>query len=309
MDNIEHQAQRMHPFLSLVILFLFFVSGLFIFSFVGIYVVSFLFGLDVSQTQLLLTHGRYSEIDRSVILVYQAISTPIGGFIVPVLVWNRLLEKKSTTSLFGKVPINLMAVLAFTGLFVITFMPVNSVFIEWNSAIILPNALKEMEIWMKVTEQQLAQTTKFITNFQNPFELSLGILVIGCFTAFGEELFFRGVFQTKLIQITKNVHWAIWITGFIFSFVHFQFYGFVPRMLLGVIFGYLYYWSGSLLVPVFAHFVNNTFTLLMIHLNNRHIVTFDVESAEKMPWAVVLVAVIFVIIFLKYFYTNRVNFN
>lgn len=305
MNTTELQVQRMHPFLSLVLLFLFFVSGLFLFSYLGIYIVTLLFGLDLSQTQELLDQGRFTEVDRNAILIFQAISTPIGGFILPVLVWNKWVEKRQSSTLFGVFPVNGIIVLILTFALVVVFMPVNSVFIDFNSSIILPDGLHALENWMKSTEQHLAKTTKFITDFNGIFELMVGVAVIGFLTAIGEELFFRGVFQTKLLEITKNPHWAIWITGFIFSFVHFQFYGFLPRMLLGVIFGYLYLWSGSLYVPIFAHFVNNTFTLVMIYLNNKHIINFDVESNNKMPWFIVLISTIFVVAILTHFYKNK----
>ncbi|HAZ23715.1 MAG TPA: CPBP family intramembrane metalloprotease domain-containing protein, partial [Algoriphagus sp.] len=85
--------------------------------------------------------------------------------------------------------------------------------------------------------------TQFLTDFQSVPELLTGLLVIGVLAGIGEEMFFRGVLQPKLHLYTGSVHWGIWLTAIIFSAIHIQFYGFVPRVFLGAIFGYLYVYS------------------------------------------------------------------
>jgi len=87
--------------------------------------------------------------------------------------------------------------------------------------------------------------------------------VISIIPAIGEELVFRGIVQNELLRIWNKKHFAVWVTGFIFSFIHFQFFGFIPRMLLGVLFGYCYLWTKSLWVPIAMHFLNNALTLLV----------------------------------------------
>ena len=81
--------------------------------------------------------------------------------------------------------------------------------------------------------------------------------------AVGEELAFRGVLQQTLIGKNSNPPWGIWGAAFIFSFIHFQFFGFLPRLLLGAFFGYLFYWSKSLWLPILGHFINNTSAVLI----------------------------------------------
>jgi hypothetical protein len=87
--------------------------------------------------------------------------------------------------------------------------------------------------------------------------LALNLLVIAILPALGEELIFRGVMQKILADVFRKKYLAVWITAFFFSFVHLQFYGFLPRLILGLAFGYLYLWSASLWLPIIAHFVNN----------------------------------------------------
>jgi membrane protease YdiL (CAAX protease family) len=86
----------------------------------------------------------------------------------------------------------------------------------------------------------------------------LNVFMIAVLPAIGEELIFRGVFQKILCSLFKSGHLAVWATAFIFSALHLQFFGFIPRFILGLIFGYLFLWSGTLWLPVISHFVNNT---------------------------------------------------
>lgn len=83
------------------------------------------------------------------------------------------------------------------------------------------------------------------------------MLLIALVPAIGEELLFRGVFQRLFTEWFRNIHWGIWISAILFSAIHFQFFGFLPRLFLGVIFGYLLELTSSMWVPIVAHFVNN----------------------------------------------------
>jgi len=94
----------------------------------------------------------------------------------------------------------------------------------------------------------------------------LNLFIIAILPAVGEEFFFRGVLQKILIRLFKSVHVAIWVTAFIFSAIHFQFFGFVPRFILGLIFGYLFFWSGTLWLPVISHFINNAVPVIMSYI-------------------------------------------
>ena len=58
-------------------------------------------------------------------------------------------------------------------------------------------------------------------------------------------------------QWFRNVHVSIWVVAAVFSALHMQFFGFIPRLVLGGLFGYLYFWSRTIWVPVLAHFINN----------------------------------------------------
>jgi membrane protease YdiL (CAAX protease family) len=136
------------------------------------------------------------------------------------------------------------------------------------------------------------ELTKFLTDFENTTELLVGILVIGVLAGIGEEYLFRGIIQPKIRYYTGSMHMGVWITAIVFSAIHFQFYGFMPRLMLGALFGYLYVYSGSLLYPMVAHALNNTFTVLMVYLNKLDVMEFDLEDSGELYWHYILIGLV-----------------
>jgi membrane protease YdiL (CAAX protease family) len=185
-----------------------------------------------------------------------------------------------------------------TFLLVLIFIPVNSKFIEWNAALTLPEALSGLETWMREKEDQLAVLTRFLTDYDDLSQLLIALFVVALLPALGEETLFRGIIQKKLSQQSGNIHMAIWVSAAIFSAIHFQFYGFLPRLMLGAVFGYLYYWSGSLWISVFAHFVNNGFVLVMMYLYNIKVLKMNIEEVKTLPLVTVLFSLVFTAVIL-----------
>lgn len=215
------------------------------------------------------------------LMLLQATAHLCTYLIPPLLYWYYVERKKIRN--FQIRPLSPPYVWGFVLLVVLASMPLNSLIIEWNAGMTLPDALQGLELWMRDKEDQLAGLTDFLTNFDTPLQLLLALLVIGVIPALGEEVLFRGVIQRKLAEEWVNVHVAIWVAAALFSAIHVQFYGFFPRMLLGALFGYLYYWSGSLWVAIFAHFVNNGFMVVMLYLYHHEVIDINVEDTESVP--------------------------
>lgn len=215
------------------------------------------------------------------LMILQAVNH-LGTFLLPSLVYWYIIERQSW-SRFNSRPITAVAGLSLVALIVISFMPFDSLIIEWNQNLHLPQTLGPLEEWIRSKEKQAEGVTKFLTTFHTPFQLLTALIVIAVIPAIGEEVLFRGIIQRSLTYWTANTHVAIWIAAALFSAIHVQFLGFFPRMLLGALFGYLYVWSGSLWVPILAHFVNNGFTVLMVYLHQQKLVSMDIESTESVP--------------------------
>lgn len=186
----------------------------------------------------------------------QAIGAGLGTFIITSLVAAFLFGKKITEYLKlngGFRFLQLITVL----LIMITGIPLINVMVEWNSHLSLPDFLAPIETWMRNSEQEAERITRAFVNVTTVQDVIINLVVIAVLPAIGEELLFRGVVQRILTEWFRNTHAGIWISAAVFSAIHVQFFGFVPRMMLGVCFGYMLHWSGSIWLPVIAHFFNN----------------------------------------------------
>lgn len=239
------------------------------------------------------------------IYILQGFATFIGLILTPVVLL--LAYRKSVLNFFQEKEFYL-STLFITPLIVITFMGVNSIFVEFNANLHLPEFMKSFEDWAREKENYAEELTGFMTSFGSKSELVIALIVIAVLPAIGEELVFRGLIQNELNKLTKNVHIAIWLSAIIFSAFHLQFFGFVPRMLLGALFGYLYYWSGNLSMAILAHFTNNAFALISLYSYRQGSLDYNVETTEALPIQVVMFACVITFALLYYyrnFYENR----
>jgi len=215
------------------------------------------------------------------------------------LVYWSFMEKRRVADFVQQKTISPLT-LTLTAMVVFFFMMPNSALIEWNANVVLPDFLKNLETWARQREDYAEELTTFLTTFASTGEFLLAFIVVAVLPAIGEELVFRGMLQPQLQSATRNAHVAIWISAFLFSSLHMQFFGFVPRLVLGALFGYLYSWSGNLIVPIVAHFINNGFSLLMLYLHQLGKIDVDIESTKAVPWPAVLSGTILTLVLLAY---------
>lgn len=198
-------------------------------------------------------------------LRYILISQHISLFIVPALI---LLKKLRPIDQQGfpeiKIPeikeIGLVVILAFC------LFPLTGVTGQLNSEMHLPERLSWLENWMREKENNANTLIERVMTPSGFEAMLLNLFMIALLPALGEELIFRGVFQRIFQRMFRSGHIAVWLTAFFFSFLHFQFFGFVPRFILGLVFGYLFLWSRTLWIPVIAHFVNNAVPAILAYL-------------------------------------------
>jgi uncharacterized protein len=162
---------------------------------------------------------------------------------------------------------------------------------------------------MKASEDNATRITEALMNMHSTGELFYNLLIIAVLPALGEEFLFRGILQKLFKEITQNIHVAIIITAVIFSAIHMQFYGFIPRMMLGILFGYLLHWTGSIWVPVFAHFINNGAAVVFAYIASRQQLPFNQDTIGTTESDLMLLVVSVVILsgFLFIFWRNRGN--
>jgi uncharacterized protein len=239
-------------------------------------------------------------------LKYVQASQHLALFIIPagiILYMMQIPEQDRIRdkSLPGTIAIVLVIILAFF------ILPITSLTGTFNSQMHLPDWISGVEVWMKEKEDTASLVTRLLISSDNLKVLVINIFVLSVLPAIGEEFLFRGIIQKIFCRMFKSGHIAIWITSLIFSAMHFQFFGFIPRLILGLIFGYLYYWSGTLLLPVIAHFVNNAVPVVATYfvgwdrLNNQSFLL------AKHPIIIPVLSIIIITVILFYFWTKRIN--
>ncbi len=167
-----------------------------------------------------------------------------------------------------------------------------------NQALPLPESFR-------LLEEQTNDAIKGLLQMDNALELLANLTLIALLPAVGEELIFRGIVQQQLMRRIASPWVALLVTAAVFSFIHFQFEGFLPRMLLGLLLGWLYWQTQNFWVPVTAHFVNNAFQVLGQFLYSRELSTVDMEEDIEVPWYAALLSLFLVLAIMRWMQKER----
>lgn len=235
----------------------------------GFYALGLATGIEMEF--LLAGKGLTPSITRSMLAV-QTISI----FLIPSLVFALAVPVKSLFFLQLHRPRGGAKIWLMAGLFALLVLPFNNFAAKANEIFI--DALFGPDNWMKGMEIQAGMIVKTILQVSDTPSLIANICIVAMLPAIAEELAFRGVMLRLSERLMKNSHAAIFFSGLIFSLMHMQFYGFVPRFILGVAFGYMAVWSGSLFVPIVAHFTNNLIAVLIVYSISKGIIPESVEQ-------------------------------
>lgn len=239
-------------------------------------------------------------------LKYLMISQDISLFIVPSVIILNLLKPYHQKGLmiFETPPINEVIMVI---LLVFCIFPLNSFIGLLNSRMIFPDWLSGIEQWMVDKENRADNLISMLITSESFSVMIINIFVLAVIPSIGEELLFRGVFQKILYGFSKSGHPAIWLTAIIFSSLHLQFFGFIPRLILGLIFGYLFFWSRTLWLPVIAHFINNVVPVIVIYLQDKEKLTALNDTIFWKHTILLIIPVIIIVLILLYFRNKRRN--
>ncbi len=249
----------------------------------------------------ILSTGAYNTPESIALLKYFQVVQSIGLFVVPPFIIAYLYEGKVYEYLSLNRRFNwkqfILALLS-----ILVLLPFIGFAGEWNSQVNLPEFMSGIEAWMHRMEDSAAVMIEKFIKVETTGGLLFNIFMIAVIPALGEEFLFRGVIQKIFTNMTKNYHWGIWISAIIFSAFHMQFLGFIPRMLLGALFGYMLVWSKTLWLPVLGHFINNLVGVLALHVQNldNENTSQMGEFVEKMPvhWGIALFSLLLTILLL-----------
>jgi len=284
-----------NPFESIILLVLLILVGAIVFSILAFVLSYFIYGAGVIDKL-----SSDDPINLNLIKMVQIISS-LGMFVIPALVYAKL-QNRDWLGYLKIIPVP-----TYLALLTIVIMFAASPALEYttllNKGMKLPSFLKEVEAWMLQQELKMEFLTKKFIVMNSFSSLLVNLLMLAIIPAFGEELIFRGGFQPIFTRWFRNYHVAIWLTAIIFSSIHFQFYGFLPRMFLGALFGYLFVWSGSLWLPILGHFLNNALAVFTAYWYQQQGLSIDkmFESEPSSP-ALISISLIIFIVSIRYFY-------
>ena len=175
--------------------------------------------------------------------------------------------------------------LLLAGVFLFASLPLVNLMFQANTMIALPE-------WMRSMEQNALGIMQSLLEMDHFGIFLLNLLLIAVLPGIGEELLFRGILQKQLAILFRNPIAGIWVAAILFSAAHFQFEGFLPRIALGLVLGYLYYWTRNLWVPIFVHFLNNGFQIGYLYFTGVDLSAVDVHDGPKITWWYLLAAIV-----------------
>lgn len=213
----------------------------------------------------------------------------ILAFIVPAVVFMMIFYHRPLHAMcLDRAPglVSMLVVLAF---FIIS-LPAMNWLVDMNQSMTLPSWMSGLETWMRATEDAAAEATEQLLDIHTVGELLACVFVVGFMAGLSEEILFRGAMLRTMQDSRLGTHAVVWIVAIVFSAIHMQFYGFIPRLLLGLWLGYLLVWTRSLWVPIIAHTLNNSTVVVFSYLSNKGVVSEDfvdklgLPAAGSFPW-------------------------
>ncbi|MCX7953933.1 MAG: CPBP family intramembrane metalloprotease [Bacteroidales bacterium] len=243
-----------------LIVFCFFSSYL-----VGIILVNLFYNVN------LFTHPEIlyeiNEKNISIIKLFQ-LTQSFGLFIVPSLFVSFLMYYSVSDYLRLNFRFSLYS-LSLSVIALLCFLPFTVLLANINSGLKLPTIMKDIEEWIKNAEFKSSQLTELFLKANNFGSLLYNILIMAIIPSIGEELLFRGVFQRFFTEVFKNIHLSIIFVSLLFAIIHLQFLSFLPRFFLGIFFGYVLEITGSLVLPILLHFINNFLGIMWAYIFNN----------------------------------------
>ncbi|MDB4918436.1 type II CAAX endopeptidase family protein [Mucilaginibacter sp.] len=264
---LTNNDNQLYPAAQFLVFIFIFLLVLFIGNVIGIGIVAALYGLNTIMALGTVTVTAPHFV--TALWIVQITGTTIPIFLAPLLFAKFFTNDPDDYVKPGfRFPWVLLVVI-----FALMFLsnPLIELLSNINQKMVLPPWLK----WMRESEDSAQKVMDAILKMNSMWDVIIAVLMVGLLTAIVEEFMFRGVIQTIFVRWTKNTHVAVWITAILFSAFHMEFFGFLPRLLLGVFFGYFVAWSGSIWTGVWAHFLNNSTVVIITYLFQKKIISGD----------------------------------
>lgn len=266
-------------------------------SLIGLYIVAYFNHLDLKDlaqfSTLDFAKPEYAGLAKGMLIVQFFV------FVLPCLIFAYLADPRPLAFAgFKKPDKNRFIFLTIIIILCSYFM------VEWlgvvNEQLVKKLLWKSARQWIEKGESDVNGTLQNILAMKNTKDLLVSVFLVGALAAIGEELFFRGIMQRIFIQIFKSPWMGILFTAAIFSAIHGQFLGFIPRMVLGIILGALYWYSGSLWLSILSHFIYNSLMIVFVYYGVMSIDQQSTAASGKFISVLGVASLVLVIALLNY---------
>ena len=186
------------------------------------------------------------------IMWIQGIST-FFMFFLPVYLFALICYRNPSKFIGFNTNFNVRQIVIVLFIVILTF-PLSGALAELNKVIPIP---KNWQIYFKEKEAERALQEAALININSFYRYVISMVMIALLPAVFEEVCFRGGIQNILTRWFKGPWVSIIFTAIIFSAVHVSYYGFLVRFALGIILGFVFYYSGSLWLSILVHFLYN----------------------------------------------------
>ncbi|MBL7777155.1 MAG: CPBP family intramembrane metalloprotease [Chitinophagales bacterium] len=286
--------------LRITLLLLLFITAYSMFPIMVIMVLNTLGFAEATENVLKGVIETPTEVNAFIVL--QAVGS-LGAFAVTAMAFSQLEAGNAAEHLhLDQKPAIQLLLLGVAG--IIVAQPIISFLVEVCDKIPLPESLQSL----KSVQQTEEAIMKKLMDFTSIPRLLLMIVVMAVIPALGEEMFFRGAIAGNLLRSRVSLPATLAISGFIFALGHLQFTNFVAIWLMGAYLGYLFYVSGSLWVPIAAHFVNNALAVILKYLFAIGVLSSDIANDSVPLWSVAISVVLFAAI-LRLLHNNKANIS
>lgn len=228
-------------------------------------------------------------------LKVMSIISHLFQYLFPVLIFVGWIytKQKSAFLLIDKPPQT--SNMFYSLLLIITIHPFISFVYYWNTHLLPDSAIAK----------DLLNLQALFLDMKGVGDLCLNLLLLGLVAGIGEEFFFRGVVQQFITRWTKNIHLGAIGTGFLFSLMHFQLEGFLPRMLLGTFFCYLLIFTGNLWITTIIHIFFNSIQVILPYFYPKFL--GNINEIQEVHFGIAALSLALFMLLFSFFIRNNLN--
>ena len=251
------------PFTKLLLVSFLMVCCYLIFFGVGILLAGPLFDVHPGEVIRILEQN---EVETNIgLLKFLQVLYSAGLFLLPAILSGFFIQRNTWKYLGADRVSSYWIIILVIAIMVISIPWIN--FTSFlNEKLSLPERWGDLMEKIRENDKNSWELMKAYLQTDNVGGLLVNIFIVALIPALGEEFIFRGTIQRILIEWFRNEHLAVWIAALLFSLMHYQFLGLIPRVLLGALFGYLFVWTGSIWIAVLAHFINNGLAVIYYYI-------------------------------------------